>query len=165
MKGFSEDLPSSAQASRSAPVAIVCCNRRFTCYIPFRWRRLDQVWRFDNVVACGVRESRSSESRATKTGRGLRRESNPQPVGPVFPVSNSPLRCPSDYKASGIASPSSHLTYLASSFFFLSPTTCACQAPRRPNPLPVYYASETAEAILTRSLLCGRLKSRRDLPV
>lgn len=49
----------------------------------------------------------------------------------------------------------SPLTYLA----FIADDVCVCQAPRRPNPLSVYYASETAEAIHTRSLLGKRQKS------
>ncbi|KAI4805360.1 hypothetical protein KUCAC02_009982, partial [Chaenocephalus aceratus] len=38
-------------------------------------------------------------------------------------------------------------------FLFITDDLCVWQAPGRPNPLPVYYASETAEAIHTRSPL------------
>lgn len=48
---------------------------------------------------------------------------------------------------------------------FIADDVCECQAPGRPNPLPVYYASETAEAIHARSPFGKIQKVQRELRV
>lgn len=94
-----------------------------------------------------------------RTG-GLSGESNPQPVRPAV------CPCPTHLSGlikkkkgrSGVASSSFSLSPICF-FFFIADDVSVCQEPGRPNPLPVYYASETAEAIHTRSPLDEDKKS------
>lgn len=62
-------------------------------------------------------------------------------------MSDAPLWCPAQKwkgkKILGLSSPRVHPHLSA---FIADDVVCVCQASRRPNPLPVYYASETAEA-------------------
>lgn len=96
-----------------------------------------------------------------RTG-GLSGESNPQPVRPAV--------CPCPTHLSGLIKKKRPLgcrfllvftlTYLFFFVvFFIADDVSVCQEPGRPNPLPVYYASETAEAIHTRSPLDEDKKS------
>lgn len=68
------------------------------------------------------------------------------------------------HKASSLSSPRFH-PHLSLSLFFIADDVCVCQALGRPNPLAVYYASETAEAIHARRLRGEKQKVMRDLRV
>lgn len=150
LKSSSDYSPSSAQARRRAPVAIVCCPADVPPIFP-----LDGVaMPGRGLMGCDswMKKKRKKEVvyESNPTGvylsqihsRWVRRCASVRltsPVSSCFKKKKAPLgsRFLLDFT----------LTYL----LFIADDVSVCQAPGRPNPLPVYYASETAEAIHTRS--------------